>query len=120
MNKEERKCPECGEPLVGRIDKKFCCDQCRNNYNNRLNSDNTNLVRNINNILRKNRRILMELNPEGKIKLSKNKLITKGFNFNFHTNIHNTKNGHTYYFCYEQGYLDLKDGFFALVQRKEA
>ena len=57
---------------------------CRNNYNNRLNSEVTNYVRNINNILRKNRRILAELTPaEGKITLHKEKLINKGFNLNY-------------------------------------
>ena len=45
-----RKCPECGDKIIGRVDKKFCSDQCRNTYNNRLNSDASNTVRNINNI----------------------------------------------------------------------
>jgi len=50
---EERYCLECGEPLIGRSDKKFCDDQCRNAYNNKLNRDHINLYRNINNKLRK-------------------------------------------------------------------
>ncbi|MBN2521295.1 MAG: hypothetical protein JXB17_12355, partial [Bacteroidales bacterium] len=58
-------CTECGEPIHGRSDKKFCCDQCRNIFNNRLNSNLNNYMRNINNVLRKNRRILAELNPNG-------------------------------------------------------
>ena len=32
-------CPECGDKLKGRADKKFCSDACRNAYNNKLNSD---------------------------------------------------------------------------------
>ena len=62
----KRKCEECGDEFVGRADKKFCSDQCRSAFNNRLNKDATNFMRNINNILRKNRRILAELNPSGK------------------------------------------------------
>ena len=73
--KQEKSCEECGKAIFGRIDKRFCSDQCRNSFNNRLNSDITNYIRNVNNALRKNRRILAELNPEGKIRLSREKLI---------------------------------------------
>ena len=54
----ERFCSDCGEKLVGRADKKFCNDQCRNNFNNKVNSDTNSVMRNINNVLRKNRRIM--------------------------------------------------------------
>ena len=47
-------CPECGDKIVGRIDKKFCSDGCRNAHNNNVNKDGKNLIRNINNRLRKN------------------------------------------------------------------
>jgi hypothetical protein len=115
---EKRKCLECKELITGRSDKKFCSDQCRNLYNNRQNSDSTNLVRNINNSLRKNRRVLQELNPTDKAKVHKDKMLEKGFNFNFFTSIYKTKKGATYYFCYEYGYLQLDDGFYFLVINK--
>ncbi len=54
-------CLECSEPLRGRFDKKFCGDSCRNVYNNRVNGNVNNYVRNVNNVLRKNRRILDSL-----------------------------------------------------------
>ena len=115
----EKACLDCGESIRGRADKKFCSDQCRNNYNNQLNSDSNNYIRNVNNILRKNRRILSELNPEEKSKAHKNKLLEKGFNFSYFTNTYTTKKGATYYFCYEQGYLPLENDFYFLVMRKE-
>jgi vacuolar-type H+-ATPase subunit B/Vma2 len=71
----QRSCPECGEKIVGRIDKKFCSDGCRNAYNNRVNKDSKNLIRNINNRLRKNWRILEALNPDQKTKTTRTKLI---------------------------------------------
>ncbi len=115
----ERKCPECGESIKGRVDKKFCSDLCRNSYNNRNNSDNNNYMRNINNILRKNRRILEELNPEGKTKIHRDRMTAKGYNFNYFTNTYQTKTGNLYFFCYEYGYLELENDFFALVKRQE-
>ncbi|MFA6947300.1 MAG: DUF2116 family Zn-ribbon domain-containing protein, partial [Pedobacter sp.] len=32
----ERECLDCGAALRGRTDKKFCDDQCRSNFNNRM------------------------------------------------------------------------------------
>jgi hypothetical protein len=116
---EERLCLDCGTVLHGRSDKKFCDDQCRNNYNNQLNSDSYNLVRNINNILKRNRRIMEELNPSGKTKTNRKKLMVKGFNFDYITSIYQTKTGSTYNFCYEYGYLLLDNDEVLLVKREE-
>ena len=115
----KKKCPVCGEAIIGRIDKKFCSDQCRNEFNNRQNHDSNSYVRRINNTLRKNRRILEALNPDGKIRVSKMKLLNRGFDFRYFTSIYRTKTGNTYYFCYEQGYLQLNEGYCALVRRND-
>lgn len=82
-----------------------------------MNKDKTNLVRNINNRLRKNYRILEELNPGDKTKVTKSKLLARGFSFEYFTSIYTTKNGNTYYFVYDQGYLPLEGEFYALVRR---
>lgn len=119
LMKQEKNCEECGTPIIGRIDKRFCSDQCRNTFNNRQNSDVTNYIRNINNALRKNRRILMELNPEGKIKLSREKLLVKGFDFTYYTSTYTTKDGSQYFYCYEQGYLPIEKDYYLLVVKKE-
>ncbi len=110
-------CLECGEKIVGREDKKFCSDSCRNAYNNKINKDSTNYMRNINNKLRKNYRILTELNTEGKSKTTRTKMLSKGFDFGFFTNILQTKTGNTYYFLYDQGYLPLDNDFYMLVKK---
>ena len=111
-------CLECGEKIVGREDKKFCSDGCRNAYNNKINKDSTNYMRNINNKLRKNYRILSDLNAEGKSKTTKTKLLSKGFDFDFFTNILNTGTGNTYYFVYDQGYRFLDNDFYMLVKKE--
>ncbi len=114
MNKS---CPECGEKIIGRADKKFCSDACRNAHNNALNKDSKNLIRNVNNRLRKNYRILETLNPEDKTKTTKDKLVSLGFNFNYFTSIYTTKTGTVYYYLYDQGYLPLDNDFYLLVKR---
>lgn len=114
----EKKCLECGEKIIGRADKKFCSDQCRISYNNKLNSDETNYVRNVNNILRKNRRILLELNTTGKSRVSRDKLTEKGFDFVYYTSTYTTKEGSQYFYCYEQGYLPVEKNYYLLVVKK--
>lgn len=115
-----KSCPECGEKIIGREDKKFCSDGCRNSFNNKINKDSNNFMRNINNKLRRNYRILVELNTDGKSKTTKNKLLSKGFDFDYFTNILHTKTGNTYHFLYDQGYLSLDNDFYMLVKKDVA
>ena len=110
-------CPECGEVIIGREDKKFCSDACRNAYNNKINKDSNNYMRNVNNKLRRNYRILSEINIEGKTKTTKAKLADKGFDFDYFTNLLLTKNGNTYDFVYEQGYMPLENDYYILVKK---
>lgn len=118
---EQKSCLACGKQLKGRSDKKFCDDYCRNNYNNLLKADANNLVRNINNVLKKNRRILEQLLPEGEemTKAPKQKLLNLGFQFRYMTHTYTNKKGNVYYFCYEYGYLPLENDWYLVVQRKE-
>ncbi|KFF07540.1 hypothetical protein [Flavobacterium reichenbachii] len=113
-----RTCLECSEKIVGREDKKFCSDSCRNAFNNKINKDSTNFMRNVNNKLRKNYRILSELNTEGKSKATRDKMVNKGFDFEFFTNILQTKTGNTYYFLYDQGYRSLDNDYYMLVKKE--
>lgn len=76
-------------------------------------------MRKVNRILRKNRRILVGLNPDGKARVSRKKLQAQGFHFSFYTNTYKTKTGKIYYFCYEQGYLPIDHDYFTLVIREE-
>jgi predicted nucleic acid-binding Zn ribbon protein len=113
----DKNCLECGDKIIGREDKKFCSDGCRNAYNNKINKDSTNFMRNINNKLRKNYRILCELNIEGKTKIMRSKLLSKGFDFEYFTNMLQTKTGNTYYFLYNQGYMALENDYYILVKK---
>lgn len=111
-------CLECGEKIIGRSDKKFCNDACRNAYNNKQNKDSTNLMRNINNKLRKNYRILVEVNTDGKTKIAKSKLESLGFDFDYFTNLKVYKNGSEYKFIYDYGYKLLEEDFVLIVKNQ--
>lgn len=115
----DKKCLDCGEIIRGRTDKKFCSDQCRNNYNNRLNRDSNNYVRNVHGLLRKNRRILSDLYAEGKIKVHKDALFALGYNFTFFTHvIENSSKGNSHY-CFEFGYRDIGNDFLEISQNSQ-
>jgi hypothetical protein len=111
-----KNCPECNSSILGRADKKFCSDMCRNAYNNKLNADSNNVVRNINNSLRRNRRILEDICSGEKTKTLKSLLLDKGFDFSFMTGVRKTHKGSTYHFVYEYGYLELDNDFYLIVK----
>lgn len=115
---EKKNCLECGDPLKGRTDKKFCSDYCRNAYNNKVNKESKNLVRNINNRLKKNYKILSELNVSGKTKVSRTKLYDKGFDFQLFTSIYQTKTGNNYFYIYDEGYLLLENETYLLIKKE--
>lgn len=123
MSSEEeiKRCLTCDKPLKGRSDKKFCDDYCRAAYNNELKSAINNQMRNINNALGKNRRILEDLLPEKEetAKTTKEKLLQKGFLFKYVTHLYTTKSGKTYYYCYDHGYLPLENDWYLIVRKKE-
>lgn len=120
---ETKTCLACSKPLKGRIDKKFCDDYCRNNYNNqqKAKGSHSNLVRNINNALLKNRKVLESILPENEetAKANKDKLQRLGFQFKYSTHNYTTKTGKTYFYCYDYGYLPLDNDWFLIVKKKE-
>lgn len=108
-------CLECGKALQGRIDKKFCADQCRFLYNNRKKRDIEVTIANVNQTLRRNRTILRGYNPIGKTTIRRQLLEAQDFNFDFYTHTFRTKGGMVYYFCYEYGYSFIEEEKVVLV-----
>jgi len=118
----QKNCLQCDRPLKGRSDKKFCDDYCRAAYNNELKGAANNFIRNVNNTLGKNRRILAAILPENEAmkKINREKLLHLGFQFKYITHIYANQKGNIYYFCYEYGYLPLENDWFLVVKRTEA
>ena len=114
-------CILCANPIKGRSDKKFCDDYCRAAFNNELKSKSNNFIRNVNNALCKNRRILENIlaGKEPTTKVNQDKLIERGYQFKYHTHVYNTRSGQTYYYCYDHGYLPLENNRYLVVKRNE-
>ncbi|WP_339714798.1 hypothetical protein [Cyclobacterium amurskyense] len=120
MTKRNQYCEDCGNPLSGRSDKRFCDDYCRNHFNNKMKSGSNNLIRNINNALKKNRNILAGiLNEENDTaKISREKLLESGFLFKYGTHSYTNKKGNVYIYCYDYGYLKLDQDLILVVRLK--
>lgn len=114
----ERHCRECHEPLIGRSDKKFCDDNCRNIFNNKCRSDETGYMRRINNVLRRNRRILKHFHTSGTLKTRFDTLAEMGFIFNFFTGMKSIGT-EQYRYVYEYGYLDIGEGSVLIVKNMD-
>ena len=115
-------CNLCNKPLRGRTDKKYCSELCRNNYNNQLRAAGTNLMRNINHALARNRRILHEVFGESNtvIKTSKEELLMNGFQWRYFTHMEENRKGINYTFCYDYGYRVVNENCLLIVKTKTA
>ena len=120
MKSEKRSCLTCSTELHGRGDQRFCCDQCRVTHHNFNNRDVSKFMTNINNILRKNRRIMQTFNPYGKTaRVTKAQMLDEGYKFSYFTNEYVTKAKRVYRFCYEQGFIELEPEVYTLVVRHQ-
>lgn len=110
-------CRRCnGQIKGGRSDRKYCSATCRSHFNNDINSQSNNYMRNVNTILRRNKGILENLIPEEAAKVSKSTLTHKGFDFNYYTNSRTNTKGNIYYYCYEYGYMVIDEESCFLVR----
>jgi hypothetical protein len=110
----ERVCLDCGEKILGRSDKKFCSDLCRNNYNNRINRDTNNYVRNVHAQLRRNRKILADIYDDGKRRIHRDALFAMGYNFTFFTHLVESKEGARWSYCFEYGFRVLENDYLEI------
>jgi len=111
------KCPECGGSLVGRSDRKFCCDDCRNSYHNRKYRVENEELKKVNKILKTNYLILKDflatgtLTESGRIRCKIASLLSRGFNFKYFTCIDHEKREKPKYFCYDIPYSICKKNY---------
>ena len=105
----QKTCLECGNPIQGRLDKKFCDAYCRNAFNNRVKRDDEQMILTVNRQLRKNRRILKTLSPLGKSTVRKSVLESMGYDFSTFSSMFKSSQGLIYYLCYEYAFSPIID-----------
>lgn len=105
-----RICSVCQVPLAGRVDKKYCSDQCRSQANNKSKLERQQTILVTNQKLRRNRTILKTLCPQGKATVRKEILVAMGFSIDSFTSIFVTRSRQVYYLCYDYGFTPIMEG----------
>ena len=118
---EKRYCQCCAQVLHGRLDKKFCDEGCRNNFNNQQNSVENKEIRIINRILKRNRAILLALFALEKkpTNIEKERLLLEGFNFRYMTQQGVGSDGQSYQICYDVGLISELDRNYRIVLARD-
>lgn len=113
----KRLCASCSIVINGRPDKKFCCDQCRSQFNYKRRTDEIkDSFDYVDRILKNNRAILSLLYSKRKKRVSRVLLISKGFDFEYFTNIRSTDMQRLYFSCYDIGYSIINDHEVVLIK----
>jgi hypothetical protein len=105
---DKRICLQCKKPLVGRVDQKFCDAQCRNAFHNQHKRDDEQYISQVNTAIRRNRRILKDLCPEGKATVRREVLESKGFDYRYFSGTYATVKL-IYYISYDYGFAAVTD-----------
>lgn len=109
MNNDTRLCKHCHKEInlsIGRRDRQFCNEECKNRYHNKIAYEEEKEAKRINKVLKKNRNILkkMSLRKEHD-EIPKERLLKEGFDFTYHTHHRVTVHQkYQYSFCYDYGY----------------
>lgn len=104
-----RKCRMCTKKVIGRIDKLFCSPNCKNSYHSQLKRVTREVTYITDQILHRNRNILLLLLGEEKRKLyiHKFELERRKFNFKHITHLKTSKHGSTFFCVYEFVWIEL-------------
>lgn len=103
-------CEECHKSILGRSDKRFCCDYCRSTFHNKKYASEKKYMRYVNSVLAKNRLILNTQLNNGNNEIPIAYLSEKGFNFSFFTSTKELIKGEICKYCYDIGYFETDAG----------
>lgn len=112
----KKQCLDCGEAFMGRSDKKFCTDMCRNAYHNKYNGYRNAMIRYVNHKLRKNRFILFKLGQNEPGIISRDELSLTGFDWQFFTEEMKAQTTIRRY-CYDYGIEFMKEDQIRVVYK---
>jgi hypothetical protein len=112
-------CLNCNKPIKsGRSDKKFCDSRCKDEYYNTIKTNEHKEIKEIDQVLKRNRRILKALfNPKKERLVTREILLKAGFQFDYHTHFIVTKiKANEFVFCYDYGYREVEKDKFKLIK----
>ena len=113
----ERHCLRCGTPFQGRIDKKFCCDDCRTDWNNERRRERDKKMREVNHILSANWKVLSDELRAGRSRRPAAELAARNFNFQIYTTQERRFPGRRTYWCYNLAYRVSWSGSVRILTR---
>jgi len=105
---------------VGRNDKRFCDDACRSGYHNRAGREQNSLILHINKILKRNRKILIDLYNRNLQVIDMQKLQETGFLFGFFTSIDVLNGKERIRYCYDYGYKVMSKKYVQIIKQNVA
>jgi len=106
VQRDSAVCLECGDMIagtIGRADRKFCCDSCRNKYNYRGTRIKRNIKARTHNILQHNYEILEALIAMDRTSIDRTEALQLGMDPNFMTTCQ-VGRGHIDCSCYDISY----------------
>lgn len=115
----KRTCLRCGAPLQGRIDKKFCSDDCRTDYHNEQRRKWERELRTVNRILAANWKILTRNLRLGRSVLPVEELAAQQFNFTVYTASRRRFPGRRTYWCYNCTYQVSRSGIVRIRRQNQ-
>lgn len=116
----KKKCRICSATFVGRSDKKFCSQRCKNYYHVNLQKVTKEATAAIDVILHRNRSILLEFlgKNESKLKISRVLLEKANFKFKYHTHTHVNNAGKLMHYVYDFGWMEFSDNTILIIRNK--
>lgn len=107
----ERKCKMCPNTIVGRSDKIFCSARCKTSYHEKLEKVTKIATLKIDNILHRNRSILLEILGKNLTykKIARAILDSKKFHFGYITHYHINSQGKMVHYVYDFSWMIFSD-----------
>lgn len=118
----KKKCIICKKEFTGRTDKVFCSLPCKNEYNVRLRRATAKATKKVDDILHRNRSILLELMGKRTSQATVDRMVLdkKKFNFSYMTGYSINKQGKTYNHIYDFSYMIFSSQSVLIVRRRSA
>ena len=111
-------CQQCGKPIRGRTDKKFCDSNCKNTFNFAKRRETRNEVKEIDNYLHRNREILATLMGESKKEMFDRTVLTRAkFRWEYMTGIYKNKQDKWYHLVYDFAWMEFTDQRILVVRK---